>query len=203
MSARRSRKPKHEPEVTAARKAAKKHVGSRSGVKSVPSPGKIGRPTIYSEKLVARICAELACGKSLRTVCKADDMPSVEAVFSWIHSKPEFAERYARAKAESADAIIEEVIDIADDGTNDWMEQFDKDGVSIGWKLNGEHVQRSRLRVDTRKWIAAKMRPKKFGEKVDVEHGATDALSALIQSVQGNSFNPVAINRDEDEDNKG
>jgi hypothetical protein len=67
--------------------------------------------------------------------------------------------------------LAEEMLDITDDGSNDWMEIHDKDGTSIGWKLNGEHVQRSRLRVDTRKWVASRLKPKKYSERLDMNHG--------------------------------
>ncbi len=65
-----------------------------------------------------------------------------------------------------ADTLFDEALGIADDGTNDWMERLDKDGQAAGWQLNGEHVQRSRLRVDTRKWAAGKLAPKKYGDKL-------------------------------------
>jgi hypothetical protein len=152
---------------------------------------KLGRPTIYTPELAARICAELACGKSLRTVCKADDMPGLETIFRWLREKPDFRDQYAHAKNESADALVEEMIDISDDGSNDWMEVHDKDGNSVGWKLNGEHVQRSRLRVDTRKWIASKLKPKKYGERLEMAGDAENPLTLLIQQIQGNSFQPV------------
>lgn len=129
-----------------------------------------GRPTKYTQDLTDRICAELAQGYSLRTVCRSDDMPSVATVFNWLRTYPEFLEQYTRAKEESADAMADEVLDIADDAENDWMVVNRKDG-SEAWQLNGEHVQRSRLRIETRKWLMAKMKPKKYGEKLDVESG--------------------------------
>jgi hypothetical protein len=93
-------------------------------------------------------------------------MPCIATVFSWFRTYPEFLAQYERAKAESADALVEEMLDIADNGTNDWMEIHDKDGECVGYKVNGEHVQRSRLRVDARKWIAGKLKPKKYGESL-------------------------------------
>ena len=97
-------------------------------------------------------------------------MPAPSAVFLWIHKHAEFKEQYEKAKEESADAHAEDMLDIADDGTNDWMERRNAEGEVIGWQLNGEHVQRSRLRVDTRKWIAAKLKPKKYGDNTRTEH---------------------------------
>ena len=134
----------------------------------------VGRPTLYSLELVDRICGQIIDGRSLRTICKDDDMPCTSTVLTWLRTYPEFLLRYEKAKEEQADALAEEMLDIADDGTNDWMEKRDKEGNNIGWQVNGEHVQRSRLRLDTRKWIAAKLKPKKYGDRVLTENQALD-----------------------------
>lgn len=105
-----------------------------------------GRPTKYSKALAAKICAQLAQGKSLRTVCKQKDMPAASTVFLWLGNNAEFSEQYARAKEESADALVEEMLDIADD--------------------QEEHPQSRRVRIDTRKWISSKLKPKKYGDKI-------------------------------------
>ena len=99
-------------------------------------------------------------------------MPSVVTMFAWLKKYPEFLKQYETAKEEQADALAEEMLDIADDGTNDWIERQGKDG-DVSLALNTEHVQRSRLRVDTRKWIASKLKPKKYGEKVQTEHSGS------------------------------
>lgn len=122
--------------------------------------------TLYTPELGDKICARLADGESLRTICKDPDMPCKSTVFTWLRTIPEFRANYGVAKVECADAYIEEIIDIADDGTNDWMVANGKAG-ELAYKLNGEHIQRSRVRIDTRKWIASKMNPKKYGEKVE------------------------------------
>lgn len=127
----------------------------------------MARPSEFSQETADMICSGLAEGKSLRTVCKAAGMPSTQTVFCWIRSIPEFHDQYARAKDESADMHAEDMLDIADDGSNDWMASNDPD--NPGFKLNGEHINRSRLRVDTRKWIAAKLKPKKYGDKSTTE----------------------------------
>lgn len=137
----------------------------------------VGRPSDYSPELASRICEQLSGGISLRTVCKADDMPCAATVFNWLRAKPEFVEQYTRAKEESADALVEEMLDISDEASNDWMEVHDDD--NVGYRLNGEAINRSRLRVDTRKWIASKLKPKKYGEKVQTELTGADG-KALI-----------------------
>ena len=72
-----------------------------------------------------------------------------------------------------AEEVFEEILDIADDGTNDWMERNGKDGETGDTVLNGEHVQRSRLRIDARKWALSKMIPKKYGDKIDTSGNHT------------------------------
>jgi hypothetical protein len=104
-------------------------------------------------------------------------MPDMSTVFLWIQRHTEFSHQYARAKEEAADALAEEILDIADDGANDWIETNDPD--NPGYKANGEHIQRSRLRVDTRKWYASKLKPKKYGEKIDVDHSGSLSLQVV------------------------
>lgn len=126
-----------------------------------------GRPEIYSNDIADRICAEIATtSKSLRTICLSDDMPSVQTVLKWLREDKEgFSAQYTRAKEEQADYMIEEMIDIADDGSNDFMTIIGKGGQEYNVE-NKEVTNRSRLRVDTRKWIASKLKPKKYGERV-------------------------------------
>lgn len=128
-----------------------------------------GRPTDYSPELADLICARIADGESLRTICRAEDLPCKTTIFMWLRKYPEFLNQYTRAKEESADALVEEMLDIADDAQNDWMEKLGGDGDVTAYQLNGEHVQRSRVRIETRKWIASKLKPKKYGEKVTQE----------------------------------
>jgi hypothetical protein len=130
-----------------------------------------GRPTIYSKELADKICIELALGKSMRTVCAMIGMPVMSAVFRWLREYEEFREQYARAKEEAADLMVEDMLDIADETSKDIIETKDRDGNVTGQKLNKEAVLRSRLKVDTRKWIASKLKPKKYGEKLDLSSG--------------------------------
>lgn len=127
-----------------------------------------GRPTDYTQELADKICSQLAEGDSMRTVCKPDDMPCKATLFCWIRTIPEFLDQYTRAKQESADALSDEMLDIADDGTNDYMTKTNDDGSEYD-TLNSEHIQRSRLRIDTRKWLASKLKPKKYGDKQFIE----------------------------------
>lgn len=93
-------------------------------------------------------------------------MPSKSAILKWLTEHPEFVDQYARAREAQADHFAEEILEIADDASNDWMERKGEGDESGGWALNGEHIQRSRLRVDSRKWLMSKMAPKKYGDKL-------------------------------------
>lgn len=141
------------------------------------NPQKAGRPSEYTQEIADKICALLAEGISLRTVCKGEEMPDLSTIFRWMRVHPEFNNQYAKAKEESADAMLEETMDIADNGSNDWMATNDPE--NPGFKFNGESFQRSRLRVDTRKWAMSKLKPKKYGDKIDMTTNGKDLPSPI------------------------
>lgn len=141
----------------------------------MPAPDvRKGRPSSFSEEVSLEICTRLAAGESLRAICRDEHMPDASTVLRWLAGSDDryagFREQYTRARDVQADMLVDEILEISDDGTNDWMERKNGDGEAIGWQLNGEHVQRSRLRVDSRKWFASKVAPKKYGDKVIQEH---------------------------------
>jgi hypothetical protein len=131
-----------------------------------------GRPSAYTEEVADTICERLALGESLRSICLDEAMPSQSMVFRWLAGDDGFRERYARARETQADALFDEILDIADSASNDWMARNDKD--NEGWLVNGEAIQRSRLRIDARKWMAGKMAPKKYADKMTQEHVGQD-----------------------------
>lgn len=127
---------------------------------------KNGRPTKYTQKMADDICHQLSQGFSLRTVCKAENMPHISTIFNWFRTQKGFVEQYARAKEESADAMAEEILDIADQALGE-----SKTGDA---KRANAKVQAMRIRVDTRKWIMSKMKPKKYGDKIDMTTNGKD-----------------------------
>lgn len=122
----------------------------------------------------AVICERIADGESLRQICGDDGMPATSTVFVWLTQDPQFAEQYARAREAQADAMFDDILSIADDGRNDWVEKRNAEGQVIGWQENGEAIRRSQLRIDARKWMAGKLKPKKYGEKLELDHKSTD-----------------------------
>jgi len=145
---------------------------------------KVGRPEIWSQELADRVCEQIAQGKSMRTVCSGDDMPAMATLFRWLRTHEEFREQYARATEERTEAMAEDILDIADDGSNDLM-TIQKGKIEYEIE-NKEVTNRSRLRVDTRKWLMAKMKPKKYGDKLDLTSDGK-ALPAPIYSGQSKS----------------
>lgn len=123
-----------------------------------------GRPSVYDSEIVDRLCERIATtSDSLKTICKDEEYPDVATVFRWLRTKEDFRDQYARAKAEQAELLVEEMLEIADETIYD-----DKISDTGSVSANSEWINRSRLRVDTRKWIASKLKPKKYGDKLDI-----------------------------------
>lgn len=140
-----------------------------------------GRPSIFSEEIAEEICTRLAEGQSLRRMCAENDhLPHRETVNAWCISRPGFSDRIADARAQGAAALVEEARDIADDGANDWMEKHHRETVS--WVVNGEAVQRSRLRIDQRWREAEAHLPKVYGKRTAIEHSGHIASEPLPEN---------------------
>jgi hypothetical protein len=117
------------------------------------------------EEVFNHVCLEIEKGHALRNVLKDDNMPSTSTFYQWLDSNEEKAKQYARATQVRADIIFDEIIDIADDSSGD------KKVVEHGEVMDGEYVARSRIRIDTRKWVLSKLNPKKYGDKTDITSG--------------------------------
>lgn len=146
-----------------------------------------GRPSEYTAEIAVRICEGLAEGRSLRDVCFDDDMPAESTVRLWaLEDREGFSAQYARAREIGYHAMADDLVDIADNGMNDWMERRGEE--DAGWVANGEHIQRSRLRVDARKWMLSKVLPKIYGEKIDheVKHDVSDPMKAFLERIATN-----------------
>ena len=129
----------------------------------------MGRQSTYTSEMAAKVCAELAEGKSLRAVCRDDGMPSEATVRAWALDDVEgFAAHYTRARELGYECLSDDILEISDDGTYDTY----TDGQG-NVRTDQEVIGRSRLRVDSRKWMLAKMLPKRYGDKLDLNHAGT------------------------------
>src|ERR1700679_2978692 len=124
----------------------------------------MGRPSDYCQETATRLCEQIVEGKSLRSICLAEDMPAIRTVFLWLGKHEAFMQQYAHAREAQADTYADEIVDIADDGSRDYIQTED------GPVVDHDHIARARLRVDARKWIACKLKPKKYGDKVEQTH---------------------------------
>lgn len=134
----------------------------------------------FSQEIFDEICVRIAEGESLRKICKDEKMPSLVAVWKWLNNSEELVKQYTRAREEQAETLVDEMIDIADYKKDDTY--LDENGKEI---INQEVIARSRLRVDARKWVASKLKPKKFGDftKVQAEVKDTSSTSSWLGEV--------------------
>ncbi len=125
-----------------------------------------GRPAIFTQQLADAVCERLAAGQTLREVCAAEEMPSSATVRRWVLADPEgFGKQYAIAKELGWQEMADEILEISDDGSNDWLERETETGRKTV-EFNHEHVQRSRLRADNRKWLLARVLPHIYGDRL-------------------------------------
>lgn len=150
-----------------------------------------GAPSTFTPALGDEICQRMAEGETLTEICRSEGMPAFASVHRWADRHAEFGEAFARAREAQAHRWAEEVIEISDDSRNDWITRQTERGEEI--MVNHEHISRSKLRVDSRKWLLAKVLPRIYGEKVEVAGSAENPLTLLIQEVQGRAFKPVQI----------
>lgn len=151
-------------------------------------PKKMGRPSKYSDHLAQVICVRIAEGESLNKICKDPDMPERVTIYRWLMEKEDFCNIYTRAREDQADTMADEIVDIADQMP---METTDKEGNTrfdpafISWQKN---------RIDARKWVASKLKAKKYGDTVkhsgDIENPlvvdvmAKEVVTSLVKNIE-------------------
>lgn len=152
----------------------------------------MARPTDYTDEIGLEICTRLIDGESLRSICRDPKMPARRTVYYWLvrEENKEFLHQYDVAVELRAEDMFDEMLEIADDGTNDYMEKKNRDGSTYD-AIDSEHITRSKARIDTRKWILSKMLPKRFGDRIHQEHSGDVTLNAADELI-------LALSGDED-----
>jgi hypothetical protein len=148
----------------------------------------IGRPTLYTQELAERICRELCSGRTLRDVCRDDGMPAESTVRLWAQSDRDgFTSRYRTARDIGYQAMADEMLEIADDGRNDWVLRRKSRSGDNEPTVDHEHISRSRLRVEARRWLLSKALPKIYGDRLDLKatHEAGDTLLEVMKAIDG------------------
>lgn len=138
-----------------------------------------GRPTVFDIKIAEQVCELTACSeKSLATICNELGY-GYSTVRNWIRTNPEFLAMYAHAKEDQADYLAEQILSIADDGSNDYM-TIQKGDAQYNVE-DKEVTNRSKLRIDARKWIASKLKPKRYADKIDIDVTSTNTGELIIK----------------------
>lgn len=135
----------------------------------------IGRPSKFSQDMAENICEQIANGKSLRSICTEDGMPSATTVFKWLNENQDFSEQYARARDRQADHYFEEIVEIAD---------------SV--EADSAAVAKARLQVDARKWTLSKLAPKKYGEKTELDVKSSDGSMTPTVRIDAEEYRKIA-----------
>lgn len=118
-----------------------------------PAAKKVGRPHGYTEEKALEICELVADGQSINKISKMPGMPTRSTILKWFRDVPEFSIMYARAKEIGFEVLADEIIDLSDAAEN----------------IKAEELRRHQLMIDTRKWLLAKLQPRKYGDRVTQE----------------------------------
>lgn len=125
-----------------------------------------GRPKSYTPTIGKAICDRLIAGDSLKTISKKIKR-STSCIMEWLITIPEFEGMYAHARLAQADTFADQIIGIADRA-----------------KLSAESINKARLQVDARKWVASKLKPQKYGERVEQHLSGSLSLAALLEGAR-------------------
>lgn len=127
----------------------------------------MSRPSEFTQEIADEICERISSGESLRAICYSDHMPSKSTVFRWLAADEVFQDQYARARDSQAEALFDEILTIADTPQIGEIRKVKDDGgIEIQTR---DMIEHRRLQVDARKWMAGKLKPKKYGERVEHE----------------------------------
>lgn len=162
------------------RKPAKKAAKARKPAKAKRPRG---RPSRRSPAVEQAICARLAKGEPLAAICRDEAMPAWRTVYDWVEQDQAFAADIARAREEGEEAIASDCLGIADDAGNDY--RMGEKGLLV----DHDHIQRSKLRIDTRLKLLAKWNPKKWGERQTIEHDVSDNLADRLKAARERARN--------------
>lgn len=149
----------------------------------------------YTTELGLIICESIRDGLSLKKTCTGENMPPRSTVLLWLEQHEDFYELYTRARIISTEAMADDILEISDDASNDYVEDSYMNGRTPGYQVNSENINRSKLRVETRKYLMGKLQPKKYGDKIDLTTNGKD-LPAQILGVLNTTEQPGFMDSD-------
>lgn len=151
------------------------------------SKKRAGRKTEYDPAIAAEICTRISCGESLRQICMEERMPVHSTVYLWLLQNKQFSDNYAKAREEQADTLADEIQAIADEPPAEIVDDKGVSRTDSGW------VTWQKNRIDARKWVASKLKPKKYGDRQILAGDAespievktnTEIFDALLQNLE-------------------
>lgn len=146
-----------------------------------------GGRTVYNEVIAECILEELMTGRTLRAICREAGIVPESTVRQWVADDREgFAARYSRARELGFHSFADQIVEIADDDGDDWVQRQKADG-STEWVPDPTNVKRARLRCEVRRWVLAKGLPKVYGDRLDLtaSHDVGGELAELMRAVDG------------------
>ena len=176
------------------KKAAITSVEVKVAKKPQSAPKKLGAPTTYDKRMANLICIRIAEGESLREIVKTPGMPDRSTVYDWLLRHPDFADQYTRAREEQADTLADEIIAIADEQPEIIPVVDKRTGELIEHKLDGAFLQWQKNRIDARKWTAMKLKPKKYGDRVQLAGDAENPIKVQAESQAEQMFEALLKN---------
>lgn len=163
--------------IPAEKQSAEKQLTDKQTALALQKQVDMGRPSKYTDELAVEICERIVCGESLNKITKDAHMPNVATVYRWLQQDEDFRNMYTRAREDQADTHADEIIAIADENP-ETVPVYDKDGNLIEVKIDATFMQWQKNKIEARKWNAAKLKPRKYGER---------------QIVSGDEDNPIAL----------
>jgi len=152
-----------------------------------PKQVPIGRPVEFTDAIADEICWRLTHGEPLVQICKDAHLPHVATIYRWLIRFPIFCDMYARAREDQADTNADEILQIADEHP---PEHTDEKGRT---SLDMTYIQWQKNRIEARKWTAAKLKPRKYGDRFAVE-GVEGGAAIKTEDTSANKFLEVIKN---------
>lgn len=151
-----------------------------------------GRPTNYTTELAALVCEQIACGDKLKEICQREGMPKARTVFLWLSKHEEFMQMHARALEHRGLSLAEETLEIADTvtpGEKRITKETDKG--TFTEIVEGDMVERAKLKVDTRKWFLSRLLPRQYGDKNTTDLNVTDTQGAISEEQKAHRIKAI------------
>lgn len=171
---------KPQKRATAAPKPKAKGKVAPQPAKAPQAPKKASKST-YTKQMADIICIRLSEGESLKEIVRSEGMPDRATVYRWLLEQPAFCDMYTRAREEQADTLADEIIAIADESP-EINEIRDKHGDVVDIKIDSGYVAYQKQRIEARKWTAMKLKPKKYGDKLELAGDPNNPMKVEVQS---------------------